>query len=114
MRDCNRLTESTMAVKGIMDEDRDPQQGHERQVEIKGWLYVCVLALCFLLYGLFMFFMIGDKGPPEWDFGIIEDIPGASAYSTNEPITGGTNRPEPQHVSQKPLHAGTDAAKEKP
>ncbi len=81
---------------------------------IKGWFYVCGLALFFLLYGLFMFCAIGDKGPPEWDFGIVEDIPGASVYSTNQPITGGTATPEPQHVLQRPLKADITVEKEKP
>jgi hypothetical protein len=80
---------------------------------LKGWLYVCGLALFFLIYGLFMFYMIGDKGPPGWDFGTAEDIPGESVYSTNQPITGGTAAPEPQHVSQKPPQAEVAVEKEK-
>lgn len=73
-------------------------------MEIRGWFYVCGLALFFMLYGLMMFFLIGDKGPPGWDFGVIQDIPGESVYSTNKAITGGTASPELQHVSQKPSH----------
>jgi hypothetical protein len=64
----------------------------ERGSSLRGWFYVCGLALFFLLYGLFMFYMIGDKGPPGWDFGTVEDTPGASIYSTNEPITGEIGR----------------------
>lgn len=82
-------------------------------MEIKSWIYVCGLAVFFLIYGLFMFYMIGDKGPPGWDFGTVEDIPGESVYSTNEPITGGTAAPEPQHVSQKPPQAEVAVEKEK-
>ncbi len=96
--------------KGLERDDQRPS--------IKGWLYVCGLALFFLLYGLFMFYTIGDKGPPGWDFGVVEDIPGESVYSTNEPLTGGTATPEPQHVSEKPpqteIPAGIDSGKEKP
>ena len=58
-----------------MNEVRE-EKNDERWVDLKGWFYVCGLALFFLLYGLFMFYMIGDKGPPGWDFGIVEDIPG--------------------------------------
>ncbi|HME43143.1 MAG TPA: hypothetical protein VKF36_08670 [Syntrophorhabdales bacterium] len=96
-----------------MNEGREAQ-GKERWIEIKSWVYVCGLALFFLLYGLFMFYMIGDKGPPGWDFGTVEDIPGESVYSTNQPITGGTAAPEPQHVSQKPLKADVNVGKENP
>ena len=98
-----------------MNEVVDEKQ--ERRKEIRGWLYVCALAFMFLVYGLFMFFMIGDKGPPEWNFGTIEDIPGESVYSTNQPITGGEGVPEPQHVSQKPKQADSlviDGEKGKP
>ena len=87
-------------------------------LSLRSWLYVSALAFMFLLYGLFMFFMIGDKGPPEWNFGTVEDIPGESVYSTNEPITGGAAAPDPQHVSQKPKQADgvteTNGGKEKP
>ena len=26
--------------------------------------------------------LAGDKGPPPWDFGVVEDVPGQSPYST--------------------------------
>ncbi len=81
---------------------------------IRGWVYVCGLALFFLLYGLFMFYMVGDKGPPGWDFGAVEDIPGASVYSTNQPVTGGAAPPAPQHVSQRPWQADIAIEKEGP
>lgn len=94
--------------------DKNEVQRDEQRPSLRGWAYVCGLALFFLLYGLFMFFMVGDKGPPGWDFGTVEDIPGESVYSTNQPITGGTAAPEPQHVSQKPLKADVNVGKEKP
>jgi hypothetical protein len=72
---------------------------------LRSWALVCGLALAFLLYGLFMFMIVGDKGPPGWDFSTVEDIPGKSEYSTF-PEPGGTPRePEPQHVSGKPSQA---------
>lgn len=97
-----------------MDQRSQRNQSSERWMGIRGWLLVCGLALFFLLYGLFMFYMIGDKGPPGLDFGTVEDIPGASVYSTNEPITGGDTTPAPQHVSQKPAHAVLNVEEEKP
>jgi len=94
-----------------MKEDGNGER-RERWVGIKGWLFVCAIALSFLLYGLIMYFAIGDKGPPGWNFGTVEDIPGESIYSTNEPLTGGTEAPEPQHVSQKPSKVDINAGKE--
>ena len=47
-----------------------------------GWIIVVAMALLFILWGLFIFFAVGDKGPPSWDFGVIKDIPGESPYST--------------------------------
>jgi hypothetical protein len=47
-----------------------------------GWIIVVTMALLFILWGFFIFFAVGDKGPPSWDFGVIKDIPGESPYST--------------------------------
>jgi hypothetical protein len=68
----------------------------------KGWTLVCCLALGFLLYGLFMFVVVGDKGPPDWDFNTVEDIPGKSIFSTYPEPGEAPVSPEPQHVADKP------------
>ena len=47
-----------------------------------GWIIVVAIAILFVLWGLFIFFAVGDKGPPSWDLGVIKDIPGESPYST--------------------------------
>jgi hypothetical protein len=47
------------------------------------WLAVLALAAVFLLWGLFIFFKVGVKWPPSWDFGAIPDVPGQSVYSTH-------------------------------
>ena len=46
-----------------------------------GWIIVVAMTLLFILWGFFIFFAVGDKGPPSWDFGVIKDIPGESPYS---------------------------------
>jgi len=76
----------------------------EKDKSLRGFLIILTMAILFLCYGLFMFFTVGDKGPPRWDFGVVEDIPGESVYSTH---SLGAPAPEPQHVSQKPLQAPT-------
>ncbi len=90
--------------------DREIEREHPRLV-IQGWLVVIGLALALFIYGMFAFFVIGDKGPPEWDFGTIPDIPGQSVYSTTPGIRGPQAIPEPQHVSEKPPLVETDASK---
>jgi hypothetical protein len=64
---------------------------------VRGFLIVSLIAALFLGYGIFMYFAIGDKGPPDWDFGSIEDTPGQSVYST-----GRQEATEAQHVDRKP------------
>jgi hypothetical protein len=54
----------------------------EEKSSIKDWLVPIAIAVLFLLWGLLIFFMVGNKGQPPWDFGVVEDIPGQSPYST--------------------------------
>jgi len=53
-----------------------------KQTNWRSWFIVIAMAFFFALWGLFIFFAVGDKGIPPWDFGVIRDIPGESAYST--------------------------------
>jgi hypothetical protein len=72
-----------------------------RRTALRGWLIVCAIAIAFVLYGFFAFHFIGDKGPPDWDAGAVQDVPGASLHSS-APFDEGSARPEPQHVSGRP------------
>jgi hypothetical protein len=49
---------------------------------LKDWLVPIAIAALFLVWGLLIFFLVGNKGQPPWDFGAVEDIPGQSPYST--------------------------------
>lgn len=80
------------------------EEGHFRRQVVQGWVIVCAISLAFVLYGLFALFVVGDKGPPDWDFGAVEDVPGQSPHSTY-PYEGGMPDPEPQHVYEKPSGA---------
>ncbi len=84
----------------------------ENKTTFRSWLVILALALLFFCYGIFMFFNVGDKGPPPWDFGVVGDIPGESAYSTHR-VQPDDPGPEPQHVSQRPSQAETEPPKEK-
>ncbi len=58
------------------------ESGLYRKMTIHGWAIIIAIAVIFVLYGLFSYFYIGYREPPDWDFGQIEDVPGQSAYST--------------------------------
>jgi hypothetical protein len=72
------------------------------------WVIITAFALLFVLYGFFMFFMIGDKGAPDWDFNVVEDTPGKSQTSTYPEPLGNGMEPERQHVAGRPPLAPAD------
>ncbi len=75
----------------------------------RGWIIVLAIALLFVIYGLFAYFIIGDNQPADWDFGAAKDVPGESVYSTY-PYRSGTEEPEAQHVNQKPPNAVAESS----
>ncbi len=93
-------------------ENLTPNGNSERTT--RSLIIVAVIAISFLAWGLLIFFSVGDKGSPPWDFGIVQDIPGESAHSTHGPATEKASEPEPQHVSQKPAQVEIEIQKEKP
>lgn len=56
------------------------------------WGLVFLLALFVLLKGAFTFVLVGDLGPPAWDYRPVKDVPGQSPYAIYDPL------PFPQHV----------------
>jgi len=96
-----------------MDREGEGAKGGERRVSVRGWLIVCGLAILFLIYGLFIFLLVGDKGPPDWDFGAVEDIPGQSVHSTHPVTPGKMPDPATQHVSERPPLAEIDPGRRK-
>jgi hypothetical protein len=91
----------------------------EREADIRESLrslsVVVGMALLFFLWGLTIFFTVGDKGSPSWDFGTVQDIPGESPYSTRRikevadlsplPVESGVVI-DKQHVDEPPREAG--------
>jgi hypothetical protein len=82
---------------------------------LRSWLVVLGMALAFLMWGLLVYRTVGDKGSPDWDFGVIQDIPGQSPYSTYQtkrlpnlaPLPESTARGvAPQHVMGPPETRG--------
>jgi len=91
-----------MEDESTRNAEEKPKQ--ETAAVLRGWIIVAGIALLFVLYGLFAFFVIGDNQPADWDFGAVKDVPGESVYSTY-PYRSGTEEPEAQHVNQKPSNA---------
>ena len=94
-------------VERPIDEAREAAIAADRDMRrtaLRGWIIVCALAVLFTLYGFLAFFVIGDKGSPDWDYGSLPDVPAQSEYSTY-PYRGEAPSPEAQHVNQKPPQA---------
>ena len=67
-----------MTVNGMSDRE-------ERKRSVRTWMIIVAMSFLFIMWGLFIFYAVGDKGPPSWDFGVVKDIPGESPYSTERP-----------------------------
>jgi nicotinamide riboside transporter PnuC len=72
-----------------MGEQEENRESPVERVSDRGgtlaWIMVVGIALLFALWGLLIFTAVGDKGPPTWDFGAVQDVPGESPYSTDRP-----------------------------
>ena len=71
---------------------------------VKTWSIIGVIAGGFLAWGLLIYFVIGDKGPPDWDFSVIPDIPGQSTYSSYNPVKPHGLVPGPESTPVEPQH----------
>jgi len=56
------------------------------------WLIIFLLLLSIAFKGGLAYFLIGDRGQPDWDYRPVMDVPGESAYAMYEYL------PFPQHV----------------
>ena len=83
----------------------------------KGWILVLAISLFFFLWGLFIYFTIGDSWPPPWRYGTVPDVPGQSVYSVQgsekragtAPLAGEKNRE--QHIMGQPAETGRPRGK---
>jgi len=70
---------------------------------------ILFVVLVYVSWGLLVFYTVGNKWPPPWSFGQMQDLPGASVYSTEtgKKVLGAGPRllestlPQPQHVMEK-------------
>lgn len=85
----------------------------EQRERIKSWLIIVGLSAAVVFWGFLIFFTVGDKGLPPWDYGILPDVPGQSVYSThNVPeFSGEVSKPIQkdevvrQHVMERGEHS---------
>ena len=62
---------------------------------LRSWVIIGLMCLFILLKGLYAFWVVGDLGQPDWDFGTIPDVPSESPYAVYELL------PHPQHIQGK-------------
>ena len=65
--------------------------GHEGSAG-KTWLVVFLLLLIIGFQGALSYFLVGDRGQPDWDLRPVKDVPGESPYAMYDFL------PFPQHV----------------
>ena len=58
----------------------------------KTWLVVILLLLIIGFQGALSYYLVGDRGQPDWDYRPVKDVPGESPYAMYEYF------PFPQHV----------------
>ncbi len=75
------------------------------------WLIIGSISIGIMVWAFVMFMVVGDKGPPAWDYRVVEDVPGESPYSTAtpkqfpgpvpHPQAGGGEYVQRQHVDKR-------------
>ena len=59
---------------------------------LRAWVWIFIMAGIILFKGLLSFFVVSDKGQPDWDYRPVKDVPAQSEYAVYELL------PYPQHV----------------
>ena len=68
------------------------EQPQHHTSALKTWIIILLLVLIVLVQGGLSYFLIGDRGQPDWDYRPVKDVPGESPYAIYEKL------PFPQHV----------------
>jgi hypothetical protein len=64
----------------------------EEQSARRTWIVIIALLILILVKGMFTYYVVGDLGPPNWDYRPVADVPGESPYAVYPP------QPHSQHV----------------
>ena len=68
----------------------DASAKHESS--LRAWVWIFIMLGIIVCKGLFSFFVVADKGPSDWDYRPVKDVPAQSEYATYQLL------PYPQHV----------------
>ena len=60
------------------------------------WLIICLLVVLVLVQGGLAYFVVSDRGQPDWEYRPLKDVPGESPYAVYKPL------PNVQHVRGRP------------
>jgi hypothetical protein len=63
-----------------------------KESTIATWVIIILLLVWILGKGIFSFFIVGNPGPPTWNYRPIKDVPGESPYAVYQV------QPYSQHV----------------
>ncbi len=58
----------------------------------QSYLWIFIMLVIIVGKGLFSFYVVSDKGQPDWDFRPVRDVPSESEYASYKLL------PYPQHV----------------
>jgi len=56
------------------------------------WIWIAVMLGIIFIKGLFAFFVVADKGPPDWEYRPVRDVPAQSEYAKYQLL------PHSQHI----------------
>jgi hypothetical protein len=76
----------------------------EEKSTLKSILLPVGIAVAFLLWGLTIFFLVGDRGSGEWVLGSHPDVPGQSPFSTEGTHRNLGSLPGPKVNPARPQH----------
>jgi hypothetical protein len=68
------------------------QTDESKKGTLSAWIIIPLLVLIVLGQGAFAYYVVGDRGQPDWDYRPVADLPGESPYAIFQPL------PYPQHV----------------
>ncbi len=84
--------------------EEEGMHGAERKSTFKSILLPVGIAIAFVLWGLSVFFLVGDRGSGEWMLGSQPDVPGQSPVSTEGAHRNLGSLPEPKVDPARPQH----------
>ena len=76
----------------------------EQRSALKSILLPLGIAIAFVIWGLVVFFSVGDRGSGEWILGAQPDVPGQSPFSTEGAHRSLGSLPGPKVDPARPQH----------